>query len=142
MGGKGEWAGEKIDVSSKILVVRHCLRMNNYKELKVWQKSIDLAVNTYELTKLFPQSETYGMTSQIRRSANSIAANIAEGAARKTEKEFSYFLSIALGSAFELETHLIIASKISLVSKEKLNDIFNSITEIEKMIRGLQKINK
>jgi len=86
--------------------------MNNYKELLVWQKSIEIAVKCHNITSGFPKEEIYGLTSQIRRSAISIAANIAEGAGRGSKKEFLYFLGIALGSAFELDTHIQIAIKI------------------------------
>jgi len=71
--------------------------MNNYKELKIWQKSVDLAVHVYEITKSFPKEEIYGLTSQLRRSAISISSNIAEGAGRNTKKDFSNFLGISYG---------------------------------------------
>ncbi len=87
----------------------------------------------------FPKKEVFGLSSQIRRSANSIAANIAEGAGRNSKKEFNQFLSIALGSAFELDTHFQIAFKIGYISEERSNEISDLIIEIEKMIRGLQK---
>jgi S23 ribosomal protein. len=97
--------------------------MNNYKELKVWQKSIDFAVLIYNVTQSFPPNEQYGLTSQLRRAASSVAANIAEGAGRNTDKEFVYFLSIALGSIYETETFITIASKIGYISTEKANEI-------------------
>ncbi|MGB3776310.1 MAG: four helix bundle protein [Leeuwenhoekiella sp.] len=83
--------------------------MNYFKELKVWQKSVELVSQIYSSTKSFPKNKIYGLTSQIRRSAVSIPSNIAEGCGRKTSKDFKNFLSIALGSAFELETQLLIA---------------------------------
>lgn len=75
--------------------------MNNFKELVVWQKSIDLSVKIYEIANGFPKEEIYGLSSQIRRCVVSIPSNIAEGAGRNSKKEFSHFLSIALGSSFE-----------------------------------------
>lgn len=113
--------------------------MNNYKELKVWQKSVDLAVKVYESTKAFPKEETYGLTSQIRRSAASISSNIAEGAGRNTKKDFNNFLGISNGSMCELETQLIIANRINLLDDGTLQFLQNDITEIQKMNRALQK---
>ena len=85
--------------------------MNYFKELKVWQKAIDLVTEIYTKSQEFPKEELYGLTSQIRRSAVSIPSNIAKGCGRKTNKDFANFLGISLGSAFELETQLIIAKK-------------------------------
>jgi four helix bundle protein len=107
--------------------------MNNYKELKVWQKSVDLAVRIYELTKDFPREELYGLTTQIRRSAYSIPSNIAEGAGRNTKKDFSNFLGIANGSSCELETQLIIAQRTNLIDDLVLNKLQGDINEIQKM---------
>jgi four helix bundle protein len=113
--------------------------MNNYKELKVWQKSIDLSTEVYKLTSSFPKEEIYGLTSQIRRSVISISSNIAEGSGRASNKDFGHFLSISLGSAFELETQIIIAEKLNMIEMELTGKIQNEIIEIQKMIRGLQK---
>ena len=113
--------------------------MNNFKELKVWKKSIDLVKLIYEITQQFPKEETYGLTNQVRRCAVSIPSNIAEGAGRKGNKEFEQFLHISLGSSFELETQLIIANKLSYIKPENLFIIENQLHEIQKMIRGLQK---
>jgi four helix bundle protein len=112
--------------------------MNNYKELKVWQKSVDLSIEIYKLTKEFPGSEQFGLTSQIRRASVSIAANIAEGAGRNSQKEFVHFLGVAIGSAYEQETHLIISEKLGFLPGEN-TFVFNQIIEIEKMIRSLIK---
>src|SRR6478752_105162 len=91
--------------------------MNNYKELKVWQKSVDLAVKRYRSTGNFPREEIYGLTSQIRRSAVSIPSNIAEGAGRNSKKDFNNFLGISNGSSCELETQLIIANRVEFLSE-------------------------
>lgn len=96
--------------------------MHNYKQLKVWNDAVDLSVLIYKIVSRFPNEEKFGLSSQIKRSATSIAANIAEGAGRGGDKEFCYFLNIAQGSAYELETHIIIATKLSLMSEEDANN--------------------
>ena len=113
--------------------------MNNYKELKVWQKSVDLAVKIYKSTKDFPREEIYGLTSQIRRSAVSIPSNIAEGAGRNSKKDFNNFLGISNGSSCELETQLIIANRIDFLSDANLESLQKDIIEIQKMNWSLQK---
>lgn len=113
--------------------------MNNYKELKVWQKAVDFTVEIHKLSGYFPNHEQFGLTSQVRRAAYSIPSNIAEGAGRGSKKEFIHFLSIALGSTFEIETQLIIANKINYIENNKLEEALETISEIQKMIRGLQK---
>ncbi len=113
--------------------------MNNYKELKIWQKSIDVAVKVYEITKDFPREELYGLTSQIRRSAVSVPSNIAEGAGRNTKKDFNNFLGISNGSSCELDTQLIIAQRINFIDVVTLNTIQNEIIEIQKMNWALKK---
>ena len=111
--------------------------MKDYKELLVWQKAIDLVSQIYKETKSFPKDELYGLVSQLRRAAVSIPANISEGHSRFHTKEFIQFLYIALASSSELETLLIISSKLSYFSKEKLNLLVTEITEIRKMLNGL-----
>jgi len=111
--------------------------MHNFKELKVWQKSIELAVDIYKLTESFPSEEKFGMTSQIRRSAVSVSSNIAEGSGRKTNKDFSNFLSHSLGSLFELETQLIISHRIDYLNKDDFDKINKDINEIQKMTFAL-----
>ena len=113
--------------------------MNNYKELKVWQKSVDLAVKIYEATKDFPREEIYGLTSQIRRSAVSIPSNIAEGAGRNTKKDFNNFLGISNGSSCELDTQLIIANRVSFLDSTIFEMLQQDLTEIQKMNWALQK---
>jgi len=113
--------------------------MHNFKELKVWQKSIDLTTEIYSITKNFPADEKYGLTSQIRRAAVSVPSNIAEGAGRKSNKEFRHFLSISLGSVFELETQVIVASRLNFISEANFSDIQSRISEIQKMVFSLEK---
>jgi len=113
--------------------------MHNYKELKVWQKAVDLATKVYEITKNFPKEEVYGLTSQIRRSAVSIASNIAEGAGRNSRKDFNNFLGISNGSLCELNTQILIANRIRLINEVELKEIQQDIVEIQKMNWSLKK---
>lgn len=110
--------------------------MKSYKELIVWQKSVELCVLVYKITESFPKSELYGITNQIRRSAVSIPSNIAEGQMRG-HKEFVQFLKIAYGSGAELETQLIISLKTNLLSQTDFNKIFNLLEEVMKMLNKL-----
>ena len=114
--------------------------MHNLKELKIWKKAIDLAVEVYCVTALFPPEEKYGLISQTRRAAVSISSNIAEGAGRNSEKEFKYFLGIANGSSFELQTQLFISNKLSLLSNEDLEKMLQQIEELQKMNYGFQNM--
>ena len=98
--------------------------INSYRELIVWQKSIELVVAVYNLTAKFPKEEAYGLTSQMRRSAVSIPSNIAEGRSRGTKKDFTQFLRISYGSGAELETQIIIAKKL-LKEFKSINNIIN-----------------
>lgn len=107
--------------------------MNNYKDLKVWQKSVDLAVKVYEITREFPREEIYGLTSQLRRCAVSIPSNIAEGAGRNTKNDFKNFLGISHGSSCELDTQLIIANKIDFLNESTLASLQKELLEIQKM---------
>ena len=112
--------------------------MNYFKELKVWQKAIELVTNTYLKTQSFPKEEIYGFTSQIRRCAVSIPSNIAEGCGRKTEKDFNNFLGISLGSAFEFETQLIICKNLDFIKTEVFTFLEAEIQHIQNMIIKLQ----
>ena len=94
-----------------------------YREQFIWQKAIDLSVRCYKLTEYFPKSETYGMTSQIRRCSVSIASNIAEGYGRKGKGEYIQFLHIALGSTRELDTQLIISKRVGLTKEHYVNSV-------------------
>jgi len=115
--------------------------MNNFKELKVWQKAVELTTEIYKTTKSFPASEQYGIISQITRSSVSVPSNIAEGSGRNTKKDFNHFLSIALGSSFETETLLIISRNLGYLSNGDFEKLSSNISETQKMIRGLQKSN-
>ena len=117
--------------------------MHSFKDLKVWERAIELTALIYRSTKEFPKEEKFGLISQIRRSAVSVPSNIAEGAGRNTDGEFKQFLGIAKGSLYELETLLIISNKINLMSKNEYKELVSLIEEISKMISGLKKsLNK
>jgi len=111
--------------------------MNTYKDLIVWQKSIELVFNVYELTKNFPKEEVYGLTSQINRAAISMASNIAEGKMRGGQIEFKRFLSIAFGSGAELETQLFISKKLPKTKNLDYNKVDSSLEEVMKMLNKL-----
>ncbi|MCD6413768.1 MAG: four helix bundle protein [Elusimicrobia bacterium] len=105
--------------------------------MDVWQRSIDLVSCIYELTKTYPRDELYGLVSQMRRAAISIAANIAEGASRRSKVEFKQFLYIARGSVSELETELIISLRQGYVSSKKCDKIMGQTDIIGKMLTSL-----
>lgn len=109
----------------------------SYKDLKVWQKGIDLVKLTYELTKLLPQEEEYGLKGQLRRSAVSVPSNIAEGYGRGTTKSYLNFLRIARGSLVELETQIIKCMELGLVDNEITINTLNLILEENKMLNAL-----
>lgn len=111
--------------------------IKSYKNLLVWQKSFELAIEVYKITDLFPKSELYGLTNQIRRVAVAIPSNIAEGFARKYRKEYIQFISIAYASGAELETQLLIAKTLKFSSDEKFEKVFRLLEEIMKMLNGL-----
>lgn len=113
------------------------LGMENYKELKVWQKSVSLCIELYGIVKKFPENERYGLITQIQRASTSVPANIAEGWGRGSTKEYIQFLHIARGSLMELETHLIIAQKLSYIDTVNANIFQRYIEEIGKMINQL-----
>ena len=113
--------------------------MHKYKELKVWQKSMNVTADIYNITKALPDRKKFNLISQLCRSAVSIPSNIAEGAGRHSKKDFSNFLSIALGSAFELETQIILTEKLNYLTKTQIDQILSQLTEIQSMILGLKK---
>lgn len=113
--------------------------MNNYKDLKVWEKGMTLVELVYFLTKQLPDDEKFGLISQIKRCSISIPSNIAEGAGRNSNKEFIRFLSIANGSTTELETQLLLIKRLHLVPKAKVENILILCQEIKNMNFALQK---
>ncbi|MDR2962642.1 MAG: four helix bundle protein [Bacteroidales bacterium] len=111
--------------------------MNNVKKLIVWQKSREFVKDIYTRTKLFPQDELFGLTSQIRRAAIFITLNIAEGSGRGTNKEFAHFLDIAFASAYEVEAQIILSLDLEFISQEEYDVLYEKIQEIQKMIKKL-----
>lgn len=111
--------------------------MSDFKELEVWRRAIELVASIYELSGGFPESEKFGLTNQLRRAAVSIPSNIAEGSARHHAKDFIHFLRIADGSAAEVETQLIIASKLKYITLEQA--ITDEVVVVRKMLAGLIK---
>jgi four helix bundle protein len=114
--------------------------MHNLKELKIWNKAMDLAVDVYKATSNFPNDERFGLTSQLRRAAVSIPSNIAEGAGRNSKKEFCNFLGIANGSSYEVQTQLVISNNLILLKDDILNDLLKQIDELQKMNYSFQQM--
>jgi four helix bundle protein len=113
--------------------------MHNFKELKVWNKSVELSLEIYKMSMTFPSEEKFGLISQVRRCSISIPSNIAEGSGRKTAKDFHSFLSNALASSFELETQLIIVFRLNIIDDQQFEKIISLVQEVQKMITGLQR---
>ena len=111
--------------------------MKNHKDLKVWNDAVDLSVACYEVTGKFPHGEQFGLVSQMRRAAVSIASNIAEGAARTSSKEFVQFLYISLGSSSELDTQIEIAKRTGLAGLAELERLQSQANDISRMLQGL-----
>lgn len=113
--------------------------VRSYKDLLVWQKAMDVAAATYELTRAYPREELFGLTSQSRRAAVSIAANIAEGYGRDSRPSFIQFLRVSQGSLKELETHLLLAARVTVTDSRTIKPILRDLDELGKMLRGLIK---
>jgi len=112
-------------------------KIRSFKDLKIWQKGIEIVKDVYLLTEDFPKEETYGLTIQMKRAAVSVPSNIAEGFKRYHSKEYSQFLHIALGSAAELETQLVIAKELGFIKNKPLDEIFEKLDHLSKMISSL-----
>ncbi|MBY5956664.1 four helix bundle protein [Membranicola marinus] len=111
--------------------------MRNFRELDIWQKSRKLVKEIYQVTRNFPAEERYGLSSQIQRAGVSIPSNIAEGCSRKSEIEFTRFLEIAQGSAFEVETQLILANDLGYLQDDLLNELIIDIHFLQRQINKL-----
>lgn len=114
------------------------LHMKNFKELRIWQKGMDIAVSCFQLTNSFPQAEKYGLVSQINRAGISIPSNVAEGSSRTSEKDYGRFIEISLGSSYELETHLLIAQRLQLGVQEDINKLITEVNDEQKMLMGFR----
>ncbi|HAA21350.1 MAG TPA: diversity-generating retroelement protein bAvd family protein [Cytophagales bacterium] len=113
--------------------------MHNFKQLTVWQKSMDLVEEIYQISSTFPSEEKFGLTSQIRRCSVSIPSNIAEGSGRNSDKEFVQFLKYSVGSAFEVETQLLLAHRLGLINGDDLFGVESLTKEVQKMLHGFIK---
>lgn len=108
--------------------------MRDYRTVRVWERAPALTLSLYSLTRSFPRDEMYGLTSQIRRSAASISANIAEGCGRRGQKELARFLSMAAGSASELDYHLLLAADLGLVDGPRYKSLSGALVEVRRML--------
>ena len=115
------------------------MAINSYRDLKVWQLSMRLVEDVYSLSARFPKQESFGLVSQVQRSAVSVPSNIAEGQARDSTKDYLRFISIALGSLAELETQLILSNRLTYITETNLTEILEITAEVGRMLRGLQK---
>jgi four helix bundle protein len=110
-----------------------------YRDLKVWQAAIEMVPEVYCLTRGFPREEVYGLTSQLRRAAVSVASNIAEGKGRSSDRELLYFLSNAKGSLFEMETQVMIAERLDYLSHSQSEHLLPKTAEVGRLLNGLMK---
>src|SRR6185503_188718 len=111
--------------------------MQNYKDLKVWEKSHQFTLEVYEITKVFPKEEIYSLTNQLRRAASSIPANIAEGCGKNSQPEFAHFLNISLGSSNEAEYFLLLSKDLKYLDEISFKNLFSIINEIKAMLIAL-----
>ncbi len=111
--------------------------MRNYRDLQTWSKAHKLTLDLYKVSRQFPKEEMYGLTSQLRRAASSIGANLAEGCGRQTNAEFARFVRISMGSASELDYHLLLSRDLGLLEKEGYERILKGLTEVRKMLASL-----
>ncbi len=116
--------------------------MKTHKDLDVWKLSIEFVTEIYNLTKYFPKEEQFGLTNQIRRASVSIPSNIAEGAGRRSDKEFLQFLYISMGSIHEIDTQLLISLNLNYLTKSEYEILLTKLDQISKMISGLIKFVK
>jgi four helix bundle protein len=108
--------------------------MRNYRELQVWSKAHSLTLELYRVSRGFPREEMFGVTSQLRRAAVSVAANLAEGCGRRTGTELARFVRIAMGSASELDYHLLLCRDLGLIKQDDFNQSSSRLTEVRKML--------
>ena len=111
--------------------------MKSFRNLVVWQKAHALTLAVYRVTRGFPKEELFGLTSQMRRSSSSIAANIAEGCGRRTDSDFARFLQISFGSASEVDYHLILAHDLDILDKSLFEELLYDVVEVKKMLAVL-----
>ena len=113
--------------------------MRDFKKLLIWQKGMDIVDKVYDMVAFIPQEEKYGMKTQMTRSATSIPANIAEGSAKRSQKDYARYVEISLGSVFELETHLLVVQRRKWVDEELLTEAIGMVIEEQKMLQSFIK---
>lgn len=113
--------------------------MRNFKELRIWQKGIEIAVKTHKLIETFPNEDKFGICQQMTRAGVSIPSNIAEGSSRRSEKDYARFIEISLGSNFELETQLIIAEQLKKGNQALLQELKVELADHQRMLTGFQQ---
>jgi len=111
--------------------------MQNYKELKVWQKAHEFVLHVYVISQSFPKTEIFALTNQLRRAAVSIAANIAEGCGKRSQKDLAHFLNISLGSSNECEYYLILAKDLDYIDEKRYSELTNTVNRIKAMLINL-----
>lgn len=117
--------------------------MKNFKELKIWQKGFDIAINSYKLVDTFPKTEKYSLSQQITKAAVSISSNIAEGSSRTSEKDYNRFLEISLVSSFELETQYLIAKAVNFGDSQLIEEGLQMLNEEQNMVMSfMTRLNK
>jgi len=113
--------------------------MRNFKELKIWQKGFEVAINCFKITSSFPSQEKFGLVSQLTRAGISIPSNIAEGSSRNSDKDYNRFIEISLGSCFEVETQLLIAKELGFGETQLTNNTLALLAEEEKMLTSFSR---
>jgi four helix bundle protein len=113
--------------------------MQDFHNLDVWRKAHEITLSVYRLTSAFPQTEVYGLTSQIRRAAASVGANLAEGCGRGSDVDFKRFVQMAMGSASELEYHLLLSRDLGYLAPDRFNELVTEITSVRRMLSALIK---
>ncbi|MBQ3739632.1 MAG: four helix bundle protein [Bacteroidales bacterium] len=113
--------------------------MRNFRKYNIWTDSVNFVTETYSLTRSFPSHEKFGLADQLQRASVSIASNIAEGASRESEKEFAHFLQISLGSAYEVETQLIIVNRLYYINNNQLDNQTQKLNSIERRLTEMIK---
>jgi four helix bundle protein len=136
---KGRWRSRDIQVAS---ISPDGGEVKDFRQLKVWQKAHELTLAVYRLTATFPREELYGLRNQLRRAGSSIAANLAEGCGRNGDAELARFCSMAMGSASELEYHLLLGRDLELIKRKDYLVLHQEVTELKRMLTALmQKLN-
>lgn len=116
--------------------------MHNFRKMEIWKEGMEITKHVYQLLEKFPSSEKFGLISQMSRCAVSVPSNIAEGSSRSSDKDFARFLSITLGSLFELETQLLLSTELEIVNKNELGPIIENIIQLQKKVAAFRNTLK